>query len=323
MKKISKFLILIAIISRTFAQAQELGEMKLKDKSFKENKLNEGSKKLYIQSFHINFEVYSEAEDKKAAGGFRNTITSAAKAKAAVGLATLDNEAIQAKADELYQKFLNDMKSQGYEIISDEAAAATEEYEGHTKVSGPAIFESEKKGTMVVIPTGYSYFYKSKNIIQSQFSIVSKTPQNLSKELDNCLVASITLNFLFSELGTDWNVGNQAKVKLLVNYRMSNTSTISFARGKYKIGGNPESSYLGYLKSDLEIDGVLKKEKVVAYSTQSSATATSLNPIVYVNAENYSQTTKWLNPDGKLYAQGIYLAGNMFISEHLNIVFKK
>lgn len=329
-------------------QAQTLGEFKPKDDGFKSSKIGDGPKKIYISSFTINFEMYKEAVDKKAAGGFGRTVKSAAKAKAAVGLATLDKGAIQAKADQLYADFVSEFKNKGYEIISADEAGKTETYEGWKNAVGPALFETDMTGILAVIPTGYSYYYKDRNAFSSKTAGFDKTAQNLSKDLDNALIADVSLVYVFSAIGTDWNVGNQAKVKLFVNYRLANTYTVSdentsagitsmfdkskqavglsscvnFTRGKMKIGGSPESQYLGSMKSDLEIEGVLKKDKIVAFSTQTQATATLLNPVVSVRGENYSQTTKWLEPDGKLYAEGMYVAGKKFIAAHLDEVFK-
>jgi hypothetical protein len=59
------------------------------------------------------------------------------------------------------------------------------------------------------------------------------------------------------------------------------------------------------MKKYLDIDGALKKEKVIAFSSQTIATAATLNPIVSIIGSNYSETTKWLEPDGKKYAEGM------------------
>jgi hypothetical protein len=204
-------------------------------------------------------------------------------------------------------------------------------------------------GILTVVPSGYSFFYKDRNAFSATMAGFDKTPQNLSEDLDNALIADISMIYVFSEEGNDWNVGgNQAKVKLFVNYRLANTYTISdektsagltslvdkskqsvalssnvnFTRGKLKIGGSAEAQYLGYMKSDLEIEGVLKKEKVVAFSTQTQARATYQNPIVIIRGDNYSEKTKWLEPDGKKYAEGMYLAGSKFLKHHIDEVFK-
>lgn len=347
MKKIS--LIILALLSVYTLRAQDLGKFQPKTDAFKSKKLAEGNKKLYIASFNINFEIYKEAVDSKEAGGFGRSIKNAAKAKAAVGLSTLDKEAIQAKADQLYMDFINNLKAKGYELISADEAGNTETYQGFKKAEGPNVFETEMTGILSVVPTGYSYYYKDRNAFSSKLAGLDKTPQNLSQELDDALVADVSLVYVFSEVGNNWNMGrNQAKVKLSIDYRLANlynvtdentsagltslvdknkqavalNSYVNFTRGKLKIGGSAESQYKGFMKSDLQIFGVLKEEEVVAYSTQTQATATLQNPIVSIRGDNYSETTKWLEPDGQKYAAGMYLAGSEFINYHLEEVFE-
>tara|TARA_R110002049_G_scaffold91333_4_gene227771 strand:+ start:768 stop:1820 length:1053 start_codon:yes stop_codon:yes gene_type:complete len=340
------FIFLFAV---TIAHAQNLGEFKPKDDGYKSNKIGDGPKKIYISSFTINFEIYKEAVDEKKAGGFGRTIKNASKAKAAVGLASLDKEALQAKADQLYTEFITDFKNKGYELITSEEAGKTDTYKGWEKAAGPLFFETDMTGIIAVVPSGFSYFYKNRNAFSSKLGGFDKTAQNLSSELDDALVADVALVYVFSSMGTDWNIGNQAKVKLFVNYRLADTYTVTdektsagltsmfdkskqavglssyvnFTRGKLKIGGSPESQYLGGMKSDLEIDGVMQKEKIAAYSTQTQATATLMNPIVSIRGDNYSETTKWLEPDGGKYAEGMYLAGKKLLGYHTNQVLNK
>lgn len=344
------FFIFLFAFATTEAESQTLGKLETKDNSFKINKLGDGPKKLYISTFTINFEIYKEAVDSKKAGGFGRSIKNAAKAKAAVGLATLDRKAIQEKADQLYTEFVTDFKNKGYEIISAETAGQTDTYKGWNKQIGPEVKETDMTGILAVVPTGYSYYYKDRNAFSSKLAGFAKTAQNLSKELDDALIADVSLVYVFSNEGNDWNIGNAAKVKLLINYRLASSFTISdektstggltsmfdkskqavglstsivLTRGKLSIGGSQESQFTGTLKKDFEIDGVLAKDKVEAYSKQTMANATLLNPIVVIRGDNYSSFTKWLEPDGKKYAEGMYLAGKKFISTHLMEVFTK
>lgn len=348
MKKNSILLTVLFMVSALYLNAQELGDFKPKDSSFKPKKLSQGTKKLYIASFTINFETYKEAVDKKEAGGFGRSVKNAAKAKAAVGLSTLDKGALQAEADKLYTEFVEKMKGMGYEIISAEEAGQADTYKRWEKATGPNIFETDMPGILAVIPSGYSFYYRGRNALSSKLDGFKKTAQNLSKDLNDALIADVSLIYAFSEVANGWNVGNQAKVKLNINYRLASTYTFSdektatgsitsffdkskqsvtmgsqvtFTRGKLKVGGSAEAQYVGTMKADLEIGGVLKKEKVIAYSTQTQATASLQNPIVVIRGDNYSERTKWLEPDGKKYAKGIYLAGSKFLSYQIDKAF--
>lgn len=204
-------------------------------------------------------------------------------------------------------------------------------------------------GILAVVPSGFSYYYKDRNAFSSKMAAFDKTPQNLSKYLDDALIADVTLIYVFSDEGTDWNIGNTAKVKLLINYRLANTYTVSseetsagltsmfdkskqavglstsllLTRGKLSVGGSAAAQYTGTLKKDVEISDVLQKDKVEAFSKQTMATASLQNPIVMIRGDNYSSTAKWLEPDGLKYAQGIYLAGKGFINSHLKELLSK
>lgn len=348
MKKISTLIALLFITAVTGLYAQKIGDFKPKDDSFKAKKLNEGTKKLYIANFGINFEIYKEAIDEKKAGRFGRSVKNAAKAKAAAGLSTLEKEALQAEADKLFTEFVNGMESKGYEIISAGEAGKTATYDGWEMMTGPNIGETDMTGILSIVPTGYSFYYKERNAFSNQMAGFQKTSQNLSQELDDALIADISLIYAFSEIGDDWNVSNQAKVKLNINYRLASNYTFSdedtktslsslvdkskqsvalssqviFTRGKLPVGGSAEAQYVGAMKSDLEISGVLEKDKVVAFSTQTQATASLQNPIVVIRGDNYSEKTKWLEPNGKKYAEGMYLAGSKFINYHVGEVFK-
>lgn len=346
MKNILLFTLILFAVTIPQINAQDLGDFKPKDNSYKQKKINSGLKKVYISNFNINFEIYKETVDNKKAGGFRNTIKNASKAKAAIGLSSLDKEALQQKADQLYDEFVADLKSKGYTIITADEAGQTEVYNNWKKASGPTIFETDMTGILSVIPTNHSFYYKERTAMSKTIDGFAKTDQNLSKELGDALIANVSLIYVFSETGMDWNIGNQAKAKLFVNFRLANSYTVSdaktstglssmvdkskqsvglssyvnFTRGKLKIGGSPESSYNGYMKSDLDINNVLPKEKVVAYSTQTQATATLANPVVMIRGSNYSERTKWLEPDGKKYANGMFMAGKTLLDYHLKRV---
>jgi hypothetical protein len=75
------------------------------------------------------------------------------------------------------------------------------------------------------------------------------------------------------------------------------------------------------LKKDLEIEVVLNRDQVKAYSKPTMVIAALLNLIVVSRSGNYSFTVKWLEPDGAKHAEGIYLAENKFLSTHLMEVF--
>lgn len=339
-----KYLVLLFISGMLInVQAQQLGEFKAASTG-SAKKFKKMSKRLYVANFNVQFEIYKEAVDKKEAGGFRNTIKNASKAKAAVGLSSLDKDAIQGVVDQLYNEFIADFKAKGFEIISADEAGKTKVYENWKRAEGPYVEETFMPGIMSAVPSNFSFYYKDKNAFSKITDGFANTNTNLSNQMDDALIADITLIFPFTELGQVLIKGNGAEVKMFIDYRLENqyvfsnehtgssltsavdktkqtqtlTSKVEFIQGKLPIGGSPEAQYVGTAKKPIPIEGVLKREKVTAYSKQTMATATSLNPIVVIKGSNYSEVTKWLEPDSKAYAKGMYMAAKELIDFHAN-----
>lgn len=340
------FLIIFVFSFVTLISAQETGEFKPKSETFRVKKFKNNSKTIYISKFAINLQVYKDAQDHKAGDKDtrRGKLKGKAKAVAAVGLDGLDSKLIQAKTNQLYNEFVAELKANGFTIVSSEQAGATEVYKDWTKESGPVVRASNIPGVITAIPDNYSYYYKERTgsgkFLEKKFKGMSKVPQKLSAELDNIVVAEVDLHFLFTEAGAkDWLKGNAAKVKINVNYRLVDQTVITnikkhksmfsmgkqtsdavnthvtFVQGKDFVG-NAEASYIGLLKKDLEIDGVIKKEKVVAYQRQDEDRITSSKNFALVT-DNTSETAKWIAVDNKLYTEGFYNAGKQFIFHHL------
>lgn len=341
MKNLKIVITVIACLIFAISNAQDLADFKPGQQKYGLGKLKKGPKKIYIASFNVNFETYKEAISYKSSGGFRNNVKGEATARAAIGINGLQEADIQEKTNKLFKDFVNDLKAKGFEIITSETAAETNTYSGWEKASGPYVTESGLPGVMTSVPDGYSFFYKKETKEGKKkkgFLGGTLVPQKLSNELNDAVIANVDLYFMYSEAGNDFfkNAGG-AKVKMFTNYRLIGdyfvaapktkgfirmkgaqtvdriNSTISFTKGKVGLGA--ETQYNGNLKKDLEINGVIKKEKVVAYSKQTSATATSFTPVV-IAGPSYSTLTKWIDVDSKNYSEGLFNAGSKFLSHH-------
>lgn len=340
MKKLKFIIAVVSCLFIGITNAQDLEEFKPDKDKYGLGKLKKGPKKIYIASFNVNFETYKEAVSYKASGGFRNNVKGEAKASAAIGINGLVEADIQEKTNQLYNDFIADLEAKGFEIITAETAGETETYEGWEKATGPYVIQSGLPGVMTAAPEGYSFFYKGvtkKGKKKKGFLKGAMVPQKLSDDLDDAVVANVNLYFMYSEAGNDFfkNAGG-AKVKMFTNFRLIGDYTVSapkkkglrmkgaqtaerikssitFTKGKVGLGA--ETQYNGLLKKDLEINGVIKKEKVVAYSKQTSETATSFTPIV-IAGSSYSTLTKWIDVDSKKYVEGLYNAGSKFLNYH-------
>ena len=322
------------IIGLNQAIAQDLGEFKPDITKYGLSNIRKAPKKIYISSFNINYEVYKDAVDYKAAGGFRNNKTSEATARAAVGLGGVQTADTQAAADKLYLEFVSDLNAAGYKIITIDQAENTDIYKNWKKSSGPYIIESGMPGVLTVIPEGYSFMYKGETKSGKKkkgFLGGVGVPAALSKQLDDAIIAEVNLNVMFTEDKESLFKGRAAKVKILTNLRLVDAyaitsekktgfirlkgattvdrvnSNITFYQGKTGLGS--KGQYTVGLKKPLEINNVMGKEKIVAYQKAGSSSQTSFSMYSEMDlASRFSTTAKWIDVDSKAYADGLYNA---------------
>jgi len=356
-------LLVFAVCISFVSTAQNIGDLKITSKKYGMSTMKKAPKKIYINTFNVNFEMYKEAIDFKAGGngGRIGGNTSNATAKAAVGLDGIDANLMLAKTNELYKNFIDRITKEGYEIITFDTAENTGVFEGWQKASGPAIGESIS-GIINVIPEGYTTFYKrktDKGEVKKGFLGGIGLQSKLSKALNDAIVADVNLYVMFSEEGSDWMKGKAAKVKIKTNLRLINThaisvpqkfkkkkttmgklfgsvkiagasdtypasSNITFSQGKSGLG--TKSSFIGTLKGDVEIEGVMKKEKIIAYQKQGSFVPTSFSTFsnyLDAKADRFSTTTKWIPVDATKFANGFYNACNTFLDKQLDALFSK
>ena len=125
-----------------------------------------------------------------------------------------------------------------------------------------------------------------------------------------------------------------AKVKILTNLRLVGDFTVQapndkgilkgqqsfnrissgviFNQGKQGLGSPVTFSTI--LKKPLEVDGVIKKEKITAYQKQGSSTPTSFSSISHMDtADKFSKNTTWIEVDSKKYAEGLYMAAKKML----------
>ena len=347
-----KLLLSIIVICFTISvNAQSLGNLKTTNKKWAFKTMKKATKRIYINSFNVNFEVYKEAIDFKAGGdgGRISGNRSSSTAEAAIGLGGIDGKVIQEKTNLLYQNYVKRLKDEGYEIVATEEAAKTEVLKDWEKSTGPHLKEN-LSGIITCTPEGYTFYHKKKGFFGLGWNVQPK----LAKQLGNVIVADVNLYVIFSETGNDWMKGRAAKVKIKTNLRLVSDYAISIPQkfkkkkttiGKifgsvklkgasdvYNVSSNVaffdqvQASYTGTLKEDLEINGIMKKEKVVAYQKQGSFVPTSFTTFsnyLDAKADRFSKTTKWIEVDGDKYAEGFYNACNTFLEKQLNEFFSK
>lgn len=350
-----------AVLTIYIANAQQISEVKLKTNQFGLKKAKKGPKKVFIKSFNIYYEVYKEAVDyKNGYNGTRGKKVGSATARAAVGLDGVMKDDVQEKTDLLYQEFVNDFTTKGYEIITADEASKIETFKGWEKATGPFVRESKLPGVLTCVPNGYSYLYKDRSKVGAKMNKVFgslKLPV-ISKELNDALVVDVNVYIMFSENASKgFNLGSidkVAKVKINTNLRLADsyavqapkkptklgalgsigikgamtteniTSSVNVTYGKIKIGAGAMGQYNGILKKPIEINGVMKKEKIRAYQRQQTVVPTSfsnnytqIGGMTLVTVEDrFSKNATWVKVDSKKYAEGLYKASSAFIKAH-------
>ncbi|GGF61814.1 hypothetical protein [Wenyingzhuangia marina] len=358
-----------AVLTIYIANAQQISEVKLKTNQFGLKKAKKGPKKVFIKSFNIYYEVYKEAVDyKNGYNGTRGKKVGSATARAAVGLDGVQSQDIQEKTNRLYQEFVNDFMSNGYEIITAEEASKVEFFEGWKKVTGPSINEAEKlPGVLSCVPEGFTALYKDRSKVAAKLNKVFKglnTPV-LSKQLDDALVIDVNVYIMFSEIASKgFNLGSLdkvAKVKINTNLRLANSYTVQSPKkptklgvlgsigvkgamtsenisssvdvvyGKAKIAASAIGQYNGTIKKSIEINGVMKKEKIKAYQRQQTVVPTSfsnnyqqIGGVTLVTVEDrFSKNATWIKVDSKKYADGLYNASSAFLKANIKEILEK
>lgn len=345
----AKFIVFVSFIFFfSILQAQDLGEFKPKEETFGLGKLKSKSKKIYISNFSINYQLFNEKEKiKKGGATFRDKgVRGDAKAELMVGLGSLSENDFQIIANSLYTDFVNKLKEKGFEIITADVAGKTETYEGYTKASGPFVVVSDKPGLITACPNGFDFYYlektKAGKFFSKKFAALDKTPQNLSKDLDDAVVVAVDLYVFFMKdayafQGSAANIKIKTQLSLVSNETISAKSddkslvfrkqveyvtganTINFVCGKYNIGGSAESVYTGTLKKDFTIENVIDEKVIQSYAkgeVDFVGTDTYYGKLYSAEGKSSSKTTI-IPVDTKKYNDGVIKAGKAFLDFHL------
>ena len=350
MKTKSRFLkLLFLFFTFSIVQAQGVGEFKPKEETFGLGKLKSKKKRIYISNFSINYQLFNEKEKTKKGGAlFRDKgVRGDATAELIVGLGDLSENDFQTITNNLYQDFINELKDKGFEIISANEAGQTKTYKGWTKANGPKVEISEMPGMLIAYPEGYNFYFEEKTkagkFFGDKFGALDKTPQNLSKELDDAIVVDVDLYVFFMKdlyafQGNTANIKIKTQLSLVANEAVSAKSddkslafrkkveyatginSIQFVCGKYSIGGSAESIYTGTLKKDFVITDVIEEKKIQSFSK--GAVDFVGNDTYFgkhYSAENKkSTTTNLVKVDKEKYKEGVFNAGKEFLNYHLN-----
>jgi len=267
--------------------AQEFNKKNLTIMDIKAKDLADAPKKVYIKTFKIYYQMIAEAETtvqggRQLGGG---SYTGDATARLAVGVEGINPEDLQKLTNEVYNRYVANLKAMGMEVYTSNDIPDIEYFEEWQKIDGPTINEEQVKGSLMVIPEGFSYYVKrvtkkgkektgafmsgvTGNDGSFTSSMYGPIP-NISKELDDMFVVEVALNVPSIYLDPSSRLGT-AKVKGGPYLRLSQAKA-SYISGKLGKPGvaSPQTSVEVLLKDAVPIGGVFKDEKFKSVATRS------------------------------------------------------
>ncbi|MVO09193.1 hypothetical protein GOQ30_08475 [Flavobacterium sp. TP390] len=313
--KAKHFILIAFCINAAILSAQTLGEFKPgKSGPLSLEKPKFDNRNVYIADFAVHYQVYSEkAASKKGGSGLFGAVMGSAKASLAVGL-DVSEETLQNITNTAYSQFLADLKEKGFNVMKTEEAKDTEFYKGYQYSDSLKMFPSTTiEGAITVHPQNVGFFYKEKGSTENT--------TKLSKELNDAAVIRVDLYVEFVKSKGSNKSGIGANVVAKTNLVLSENSTIvHFIVGRNKIGGSPLAEYQGILKKDLDIDGVIKEEKITNYvdsDYDNWGTKTAFGT-VYVAKNKATAKAAIVPADAPKYEQGVEQAIDVFLKHHLN-----
>ena len=317
--KVNQIITVILFLSISTLSAQTLGEFKpgkSGPKTLESRKFD--SKEVFIADFAVHYQVYAEESTTNEGGtSFVKGIMGKAKASLAVGL-DIPTATIEKITNETYANFVDELKAQGFNILNPEVAKNTNYYKDYKYSTNLAMIPSPtKEGAVLVHPQNIGFFYKEKGANASY--------TKLSTELNDAAVIRVDVYIDFVKMG-DFNKGFGASVNAKTNLVMSEQNTIiHFVVGRNKIGGSPLAEYQGIIKKDLEIDGVIKEEKITSYAQSdydNKGVETAFGTL-YTAKNTTSSKVALVPADANKYEMGVTEALNVFLEHHIKEFYSK
>jgi hypothetical protein len=265
-----RHLILIALVlcaSISEVIAQEVQEFKTKISGPANLNYRKSPKRVVIADFQVNYQTALTLEDEKKGGKmFRGGLKGDAKASITLVLEGLNQDALQQLTDQLYEEYVNELKSQGYEIASIEEVWEHKAYQTSRDKrwelkSGNGPERGERFGVLLTRPTTSKFVVSKKEFDKSKAGIAMLADYEEGVERK---MGTAKDNFIFNKVVVVVNsfedgqgegskalgrLAGTAQVKAETNFKVSEFSVI-----KYNIGVvNP--------RGGVEVANVLESQK--------------------------------------------------------------
>lgn len=223
-------LVSLALLFLNPVSAQKKGVTTVNEKvvnlkgGYGQKKFGKAPKKIYLAKFNVYFHVIASATAKTTGGSTLGggSVRAATSTTMTVAVDGVDVPDFQKITDDMYEKFMSDMKAKGFEFISTEDASKVEYYEGWEMKEGGNVNYANIPGYISVTPTGTQYMVKGETRKgREKETFVDKT-MILSGQLEDAIIAEVSFAFPAIDMDADGGVyAATSKVKANISYRMA------------------------------------------------------------------------------------------------------
>lgn len=334
MKKI--LVIVLCLIWTLDGMSQLIPEKNVSITQMDSKKFEDAPKKIYIKNFKIFYQMIAEAE-KTVYGGRQiggGSYTGNATAKLAVGVEGVEPENLQQLTNSIYNEYVEKLKGLGLEIVTSKDLPATEFFQDWELIEGPVVNEEQIKGSLMVIPEGFSYYIKGisrkgkektggfmAGVTGDEGGFTSglygPVPK-LAKELDDMMIVEVVLSVPSIYLDPKSQLGT-AKIKGGAYLRLEQ-GRVTYVSGESNKPGvaAPEAGFEMIVSKPIMITGVFGEQNFK--STASKARTSTPSYAGFFTVENTSvNITNSIKCKSEDYTTNV---GNV-LKEYLDISVQK
>lgn len=285
-------------------------------------RIDDLNKRLYLQNFKVTFQIGLVLSESQQGGRqFGGGVSGDTKATLAVAVPDLDGNQLQQITDELYNKYIDKLKSLGFEFVNLDEIWDSELYTKKRSKRwmrrvpvGPQ--DGMYWGNIVYHPTGYEFIQPVSSTGFRTNMILGQTAQKL--DVTPCNVYIIVKVFengesMFGQLVDD--LSGASSVEIETNFQIAKESRIDFM------------GYIGFKPDDLEISGILEDQEfeqtqladIDRWGTDYGIAGSGRVAYTLYSAENlekYGVNVADCKPED--YIRGAKLGANVFLDSALS-----
>lgn len=216
-------LLLVGILfGMSAAQAQSITDKHVRSSGFSQKKFKKAPRRVYINSFNVYFQVVGSASASTMGGESFGTVSSGTKTHMGVGLDGVDTEDFLAVTNAGYRLFVEDLKRQGFEIVSADEAGKTDLYSDWTRKEGGELSTAQVPGHVRATPEGFSYYVVGEKRSGKEKSTFFDRSPALSQALDDAIIVDFNFCVHFVDMKTfSSELLKVSNVKGKIDYRIT------------------------------------------------------------------------------------------------------